>query len=160
MLQRIQTIYFIVVMAVLASLLSGMEIYTMSDGSFNFSQTVFGAERQSVKGGYVEWLSSFQFAYLLVIVFVMLIFFAMMSYKNLKRQYTLAKVILFVYFLFVIAIISITSFGFNGYSTNPITGIHVGVGFYILICGLPFSYFAMRGVQKDKVLLDSLNRLR
>jgi hypothetical protein len=36
----------------------------------------------------------------------------------------------------------------------------VGIGFYLLVAGLPFAYFAMRGVQKDKLLLDSLDRLR
>ena len=81
-------------------------------------------------------------------------------YKNLKRQYSLAKMTLFIYLLFVLAVILVTTFGMNGYSTKEITGVHVGVGFYVLVCGLPFTYFAMKGVQKDKVLLDSLNRLR
>ena len=160
MLQRIQTIYFIIVMAILASLLSGVEVFAMTDGEMNFSQSVFGVERQSVKGGYVEWMSQYEYVYLFVIVFVMLVFLAMMSYKSLKRQYTLSKIIFFIYTLFVLAILAVTSFGINGYSPKEITGIHVGIGFYLLICGLPFSYFALKGVQKDKVLLDSLNRLR
>lgn len=160
MIQRIQTIYFIIVMAILASLLSGIEIFVMSDGTMNYSQSVFGVERQSVKGGYVEWMSQFQYAYLFVIVFVMLVFVTMMSYKNMKRQYTLSKIVLFVYLLFVLAILAITSFGINGYSPKEMVGIHVGIGFYLLICGLPFAYFALKGVQKDKGLLDSLNRLR
>lgn len=160
MLQRIQTVYFIIVMAILASLLSGVEIFAMTDGEMNFSQSVFGVERQSVKGGYIEWMGQFEYAYLIVIVYVMLIFLAMMSFKSLKRQYTLSKIILFIYVLFVLAILAVTSFGMNGYSPKEITGIHVGIGFYLLSGGLPFSYFAMKGVQKDKVLLDSLNRLR
>ena len=132
----------------------------MTDGEMNFSQSVFGVERQSVKGGYIEWMGQFEYAYLIVIVYVMLIFLAMMSFKSLKRQYTLSKIILFIYVLFVLAILAVTSFGMNGYSPKEITGIHVGIGFYLLSGGLPFSYFAMKGVQKDKVLLDSLNRLR
>lgn len=160
MLQRIQTIYFIIVMAILASLLSGVEIFAMSDGKMNFSQSVFGVERQSVKGGYIEWMGQFEYAYLFVIAYVMLVFLAMMSYKSLKRQYTLSKIILFIYVLFVLTILAVTSFGINGYSPKEITGIHVGIGFYLLTCGLPFSYFALKGVQKDKGLLDSLNRLR
>ena len=160
MLQRIQTIYFIIVMAILASLLSGVEIFAMSDGKMNFSQSVFGVERQSVKGGYIEWMGQFEYAYLFVIAYVMLVFLAMMSYKSLKRQYALSKIILFIYVLFVLAILAVTSFGINGYSPKEITGIHVGIGFYLLSCGLPFSYFALKGVQKDKGLLDSLNRLR
>lgn len=160
MLQRIQTIYFIIVMAILASLLSGLEIFAMSDGTMNYSQSVFGVERQNVQGGYVEWMGQFQYAYLFVIVFVMLVFLAMMSYKNIKRQYTLSKIVLFVYLMFVVAILVVTSFGINGYSPKEITGIHVGIGFYLLTCGLPFAYFALKGVQKDKGLLDSLNRLR
>jgi hypothetical protein len=160
MLQRIQTIYFIIVMAVLASLLSGLEIFAMTDGEMNFSQSVFGVERQSVKGEYIEWMGQFEYAYLFVIVFVMLVFLAMMSYKSLKRQFTLSKIILFIYLLLVLAILAVTSFGINGYSPKEITGIHVGFGFYLLVAGLPFAYFAMRGVQKDKLLLDSLDRLR
>jgi hypothetical protein len=62
--------------------------------------------------------------------------------------------------LFVIAVISVTTFGVNGYSSETIIGVHVGIGFYLLVSGLPFTYFAMRGVQKDKMLLDSLDRLR
>jgi phosphoglycerol transferase MdoB-like AlkP superfamily enzyme len=142
MLQRIQTIYFIIVMAILASLLSGVEIFTMTDGEMNFSQTVFGVERQSVKGGYIEWMGQFEYAYLFVIVYVMLVFLAMMSYKSLKRQYTLSKIVLFIYVLFVLAILAVTSFGINGYSPKEITGIHVGIGFYLLSGGLPFAYFA------------------
>jgi hypothetical protein len=160
MLQRIQTIYFMIVMAVLTSLLSGLEIFVMTDGEMNFSQSVFGVERQSVKGGYIEWMGQFEYAYLFVIVFVMLVFLAMMSYKSLKRQFTLSKIILFIYLLLVLAILAVTSFGINGYSPKEITGIHVGFGFYLLVAGLPFAYFAMRGVQKDKLLLDSLDRLR
>ena len=160
MLQRIQTIYFIIVMAVLASLLSGLEIFVMTDGEMNFSQSVFGVERQSVKGGYIEWMGQFEYAYLFLVVFVMLVFLAMMSYKSLKRQFTLSKIILFIYLLLVLAILAVTSFGINGYSPKEITGIHVGNGFYLLVAGLPFAYFAMRGVQKDKLLLDSLDRLR
>ena len=159
MLQRVQTIYFIIVMAILASLLSGIEIFAMSDGQMNFSQSVFGVE-SSVKGGHIEWIGQFEYAYLFVIAYVMLVFLAMMSFKSLKRQYTLSKIVLFIYVLFVLAILAVTSFGINGYSPKEITGIHVGFGFYLLNCGLPFSYFALKGVQKDKVLLDSLNRLR
>ncbi len=160
MLQRIQTIYFIIVMAILASLLFGMELFTMSDGKLNYTQSVFGVERQDVKAGYIEWLSNYQFTYVFVILFVLFTFVAMMSYKNLKRQYTLAKMTLFIYLLFVLAVILVTTFGMNGYSSKEITGVHVGIGFYLLISGLPFTYFALKGVQKDKVLLDSLNRLR
>jgi phosphoglycerol transferase MdoB-like AlkP superfamily enzyme len=159
MLQRVQTIYFIIVMAILSSLLSGIEIFAMSDGQMNFSQSVFGVE-SSVKGGHIEWIGQFEYAYLFVIAYVMLVFLAMMSYKSLKRQYTLSKIVLFIYVLFVLAILAVTSFGINGYSPKEITGIHVGIGFYLLVCGLPFTYFAMKGVQKDKGLLDSLNRLR
>ena len=159
MLQRVQTIYFIIVMAILASLLSGIEIFAMSDGQMNFSQSVFGVEC-SVKGGHIEWMGQFEYAYLFVIAYVMLVFLAMMSYKSLNRQYTLSKIVLFIYVLFVLAILAVTSFGINGYSPKEITGIHVGIGFYLLTCGLPFSYFALKGVQKDKGLLDSLNRLR
>jgi hypothetical protein len=160
MLQRIQTVYFIIVMVILASLLSGVEIFAMSDGKMNFSQSVFGVERQNVKGGHVEWMGQFEYTYLFVIVYVMFVFLAMMSYKSLKRQYTLAKIVLYIYVLFVLAILAVTTFGINGYSSGEISGIHVGIGFYLLNCGLPFSYFALKGVQKDKVLLDSLNRLR
>jgi hypothetical protein len=160
MLQRIQTIYFIIVMAILSSLLFGMELFTMSDGKLNYTQSVFGVERQNIKGGYIEWLSNYQFTYVFVIVFVLFTFVAMMSYKNLKRQYALAKMTVFIYLLFVIAVISVTTFGVNGYSSETIIGVHVGIGFYLLVSGLPFTYFAMRGVQKDKMLLDSLDRLR
>jgi len=160
MLQRIQTIYFIIVMAILSSLLFGMELFTMSDGKLNYTQSVFGVERQDVKGGYVEWLSNYQFTYIFVILFVLFTFVAMMSYKNLKRQYTLAKMTLFIYLVFLLTVILVTTFGMNGYSSKEITGVHVGIGFYVLVCGLPFTYFAMKGVQKDKGLLDSLNRLR
>jgi hypothetical protein len=39
-------------------------------------------------------------------------------------------------------------------------GIQLGWGYYICVVGLPFSYFAFKGVKKDKEILESLDRLR
>ncbi|MFK7784566.1 MAG: DUF4293 family protein [Crocinitomicaceae bacterium] len=36
----------------------------------------------------------------------------------------------------------------------------LGLGFYLFVVGLPFSFLANVGIKRDKRLLDSIDRIR
>jgi uncharacterized membrane protein len=92
-----------------------------------------------------------------VILFVLFTYYAMMSYKNLKKQFRLARLVFWIYAAGLIAILVTASLGVLVPSA---VGIQLGIGYYMAVVGLPFTYFALKGVQKDKEILESLDRLR
>ena len=80
-----------------------------------------------------------------------------MNYKNLKKQFRLARLGFFIYLLGLVSILVLGSIGFFAPAA---VSIQLGIGYYICVVGLPFSYFAFKGVKKDKEILESLDRLR
>jgi len=97
--------------------------------------------------------------FLSVISFILFIFITLMAYKNLNRQFKLARGIFFIYLLLLIAVIIYAVIG-GGTLTNEPTKRELGIGFLLFILGFPFSFLAQLGIKRDKKLLDSLNRLR
>jgi len=59
-------------------------------------------------------------------------------------------------------LISVMVFFYIGDSQvlNDITSREMGMGLIFLIIGFPFVFLANTGINRDKKLLDSLNRLR
>lgn len=81
----------------------------------------------------------------------------MMSYKNLKKQFRLARIVALIYLVGLVALLLAGSLGLL---VKGAVAIQLGLGYYICVVGLPFSYFAFKGIKKDKDLLESLDRLR
>jgi hypothetical protein len=160
MIQRIQTVYFIIVMLLLSSLLSGVEIFGFPTAKSYLSYTVYGIQQfkstGSVPLGKAENIQGSLLFYF-VIAFVLFTYFAMMNYKNLKKQFRLARMVLWAYLIGLVTILVLGSIGFFAPSA---VGIQLGLGYYICVVGLPFTYFAFKGVKKDKEILESLDRLR
>ena len=160
MIQRIQTVYFIIVMLLLSSLLSGVEIFGFPSAKNYLSYSVYGIQQfksaASAPLGKAENIQG-SILFYFVIAFVLFTYFAMMNYKNLKKQFRLARLAFFIY---LIGLLSILVLGSVGFFVPAAVSIQLGIGYYICVVGLPFSYFAFKGVKKDKEILESLDRLR
>jgi hypothetical protein len=160
MIQRIQTVYFILLMLLLSSLLSGVEIFGFPTAKNYLSYSVYGLQEFKTESGSTTGrLENIQGSMLFyfIIAFVLFTYFAMMNYKNLKKQFRLARLVFFIY---LIGLVSILLLGSIGFFAPAAASIQLGIGYYICVVGLPFSYFAFKGVKKDKEILESLDRLR
>ena len=82
-----------------------------------------------------------------------------MSYKNIKRQLKWVRSLTFLYFIIVIASMVYFYVGGKVFFKGEFT-MELGLGYALLVAGLPFCFLAQLGIKKDKKLLDSLNRLR
>jgi hypothetical protein len=94
-----------------------------------------------------------------VIGLILLEFVVIMSYKNLNRQFQLARSIFFLYLLILVAFIVFTTIGYSP-SKSIETTRELGLGFIFLVLGFPFAFLGQIAIKRDKKLLDSLNRLR
>jgi hypothetical protein len=160
MIQRIQTIYFIIVTLLLVALLSGVEIFGFPTAKGYLSYSVFGIQEfKSADAATLGKAQNFQRSVLFyfVIGLVLFTYYVMMSYKNLKKQFKLARLVFGFYFIGLVIILVLGSIGLIA---PKAIGIQLGLGYYLCVVGLPFSYFALKGVQKDKEILESLDRLR
>jgi hypothetical protein len=150
MIQRIQHLYFGFVIINLSILLSGLEIGTYQAKELPHQFTIYGF----FQGKEVVW--GFPF-YLVIIVLVALLLFTISKFKKLGLQLKLIKFTFLFYLLFVVGITALFLFKLM---PNVPDSVSFGFGYYLLILGLPFTYLGLRGIMRDKNLLDSLNRLR
>lgn len=150
MIQRIQHLYFGFVIINLSILLSGLEIGTYQAKELPHQFTIYGF----FQGKEVVW--GFPF-YLVIIALVALLIFTISKFKKLSLQLKLIKFAFFFYLLFVVGITALFLFKLM---PNVPDSVSFGLGYYLLIIGLPFTYLGLRGIIRDKNLLDSYNRLR
>ena len=150
MIQRIQHLYFGFVIINLSILLSGLEIGTYQAKELPHQFTIYGF----FQGKEVVW--GFPF-YLVIIALVALLIFTISKFKKLSLQLKLIKFAFLFYLLFVVGITALFLFKLM---PNVPDSVSFGFGYYLLIIGLPFTYLGLRGIIRDKNLLDSYNRLR
>jgi len=150
MIQRIQHLYFGFVIINLSILLSGLEIGTYQAKEMPHQFTIYGF----FQGKEVVW--GFPF-YLVIIALVALLLFTISKFKKLSLQLKLIKFTFLFYLLFVVGITALFLFKLM---PNVPDSVSFRFGYYLLILGLPFTYLGLRGIMRDKNLLDSLNRLR
>jgi len=150
MIQRIQHLYFGFVIINLSILLSGLEIGTYQAKELPHQFTIYGF----FQGKEVVW--GFPF-YLVIIALVALLIFTISKFKKLSLQLKLIKFTFLFYLLFVVGITALFLFKLM---PNVPDSVSFGLGYYLLIIGLPFTYLGLRGIIRDKNLLDSYNRLR
>ena len=150
MIQRIQHLYFGFVIINLSILLSGLEIGTYQAKNIHHQFTIYGFSQGK------EVVYSFPL-YLVIIALVALLLFTISKFKKLSLQLKLIKLTFLFYLLFVVGITALFLFKLM---PNVPESVNFGFGYYLLILGLPFTYLGLRGIMRDKNLLDSLNRLR
>ena len=150
MIQRIQHVYFGFVIINLSLLLSGLEIGTYQANNIPHQFTIYGFFQGK------EVVYSFPL-YLVIIALVALLLFTISKFKKLGLQLKLIKFTFLFYLLFVVGITAMFLFKLM---PNVPDSVSFGFGYYLLILGLPFTYLGLRGIMRDKNLLDSYNRLR
>lgn len=137
MLQRIQTLYFLVALLLLALPFIPLPIFTI--GSIN--RTIFGQGKDSSSD------------YLLLLVLLVVLIGVIFSFKNRKRQITLS------WFTIILTTLSLAWMYIGALTTNK-EGVTIHIGFGVIALSLFFQRMGLRGVKKDKKLIDSMDRLR
>lgn len=158
MLQRIQTVYFSIVIVLLSFVTFGVELFTFISDSSKYVISSYGIEQYSIESN--ELISHKAYpVYISTIALILLSFLALMSYKKLNRQFKLGRMVFGIYFLLVILLVTSTFMG-ESIVGSEIISRQMGLGFFLFICGFPFTFLANTGIKRDKNLLDSLERLR
>lgn len=157
MIQRVQTLYLGIAMILLTIVTIGTELFSMSNGDIRYTFSSFGVTKYAADGKVLEQNSMPLF--IGFIALILLMFICIMSYKQLARQFKLGRTVFYLYFLFVVGLLVLTFTGENFIDGEGFKR-ELGVGFYLLIAGFPFTFLANTGIKRDKNLLDSLDRLR
>lgn len=154
MIQRIQTIYFLIAALLVAATLFGTDLfaYHQVDDFHASAYKLFRGTEISKKVDF--WMLS-----VIQIVFSLMIIF---SFKMRHRQIFLGWILL------VLNILSSAWIVIGAYaeplnwtmSPEPATDLSFGVVFYLHTVAFIFVFLGIRGVRKDKKTIDSLNRLR
>lgn len=93
------------------------------------------------------------------LILILLSLATMLSYKNIKLQMKLGRLNFVVYLLFILGL-TIWSFTGESMLNGEFPDRSFSFGYYSIVCGFPFTYLANIGIKRDKALLDSLNRIR
>jgi hypothetical protein len=158
MIQRIQTIYLILVaLLTAATTFFKLAIYTLND-ELLFSYTIYSIipadGSESMQAG--NWLPQS-----LILTTVMLLsLFTITRYKNRKLQLKLGAVIYLLLAAFIISsyfsIMNMANLLELGSDVKTIYHI----GFYLPIAAVSFQFLANRAIKKDEELVKSVERLR
>ncbi len=159
MLQRIQTVYFLIAALLMALPLFGVAIFSFKLGNLSQDVSVFGSvgTEQIVKIVY-----DFYFGVLLALISCVL---AIFTFKNRITQMRIAWISLFL------TLVTTVWMWLGVKSTMPMAakaacGDCLASGqmpslFYVLFAtSAVFLFLGIRSVKKDQDLIDSLNRLR
>jgi hypothetical protein len=137
MLQRIQTIYYLVAVVLLALPFANIPLFSIG----SIDRTIFGQDKQPSTD------------YILLLVLLLVLFAIIFSYKNRSRQITLS------WFTIVLTTLALVWFYIGAITTNT-QEVTLHIGFGLIALSLFFKRIGMRGVKKDKKLIDSMDRLR
>lgn len=158
MIQRVQTIYLLIVIVLLSIVTIGSELFSFLSETSRFTFSSYGITEYSIENGDVLGTKTFPF-FLGTAALTLLSFVCLMSYKNLKRQYKLGRTIFGLYFLMLVSLIVLSTFGDSIIDVETSTR-ELGIGYMLFVAGFPFVFLSNTGIKRDKNLLDSLNRLR
>lgn len=159
MIQRIQSVYLLVVIVMLTIISfygNFFEIIT-DEGRFNFN--AFGISQYTTDGKELISQTSLPL-YIITLALAVFAFFVLLSYKKLNNQFRYSKLLWGLY-LFVVIGVAIWFYLIASKQVNgEIIHSNYAASFYLLVIGLPFTHLAYGGIRKDKKTIDSLNRLR
>jgi len=158
MIQRVQTLYLSIAIILLSFVTVGTTIFSFTNYTSRFSFSSYGITEYSIESGKIVSTKFFPI-FIGLIALVLLCFICLMSYKNLKRQYKLGRTVFYIYFLMLVSMILLATFGSKMIGKEDMIR-EMGLGFFLFVAGFPFTFLANIGIKRDKQLLDSLDRLR
>lgn len=190
MIQRVQTLYLLLTLIALVALSFGLDFLTVEakvDNQYEVYShgNVKGVQKDVIlKGELTEEnmhalrlavdkadiepqmmnVSTYSFPfYIGTILLSLLTISTILSYKKLKRQQQLARLVfvlnLIMFFVVVIASDRITSSVVPGISADQVVS-KLDTGFYFLCIAVAFSFMALLGIRRDVKIISSLDRLR
>ena len=154
MLQRIQSLYWLGAIICLSFLNFGLDVFRFETKDavyeFDFYSVVKFVNNKAVNEKTI-WI------YPACILFTVFIIIAIFSYKRLKGQYKMSNRIKFAltFMFFMLTVNAYASIFVK--NTNAVV---LGPGYFLFAIAVIFSYLASWGVNKDKKLLDSVDRIR
>ncbi len=157
MIQRIQTVYYALAMICVAIASFGTTIYQFQAKEIRYELSAFGMKEYAS----LDTLSAFKSTpyYFVGLVLLILIFVTLMSFKNLKRQLMIGRLIIPIYFILVTVAIFGSMLGTYLTKEEEVVST-LGAGFFFFVAGLPLVFLGNVGVKRDKNLLDSVDRIR
>jgi uncharacterized membrane protein YhdT len=155
MLQRIQTVYWVLTLFCLGVLLSGVDLVSFKKDGIEFKLSIFSLKQFDKSDKLIK--ESFNFNYVLVIFIMLFIIFTVFQFKNLRKQLNFAK---WSMFLSILITIQFILFSYSGMIVSNPTSVKLNFWISLLLIACVFSVLAYLGVKKDKSLLDSVDRIR
>lgn len=160
MIQRKQTIYYLIAILALLIPVFGLDVITLSNEAVTHHITFMGASSETIADGAVIELNPPQLPlYFGNVVLAILLLLTMLLYKSLRLQLRLGRFVLGLYALMIIGL-AVTIYYLDMYMTVAMLKTEFGVGSYIFAGGILFVWLGNRGVLKDKRLIDSVDRIR
>lgn len=150
MLQRIQTLYLLLVIICLALVfVFPFATYTLAENKYMF--TLFGFEFNG------ENKIRFPF-YVAISVVIGLALFTIAKYKNRPLQMKMGRINYLL--LLVVIALSFVNVRTIEDSLGDTVSVSFGAGLFLPVAALAFLFLANRGIKKDEELIKSLDRLR
>jgi hypothetical protein len=149
MIQRIQTLHFLIAILLICLSLFGLAFFSFQLKESSLNLNPFGLVSDNDSSPYYFWIVQVGISLILLLT--------VFSYKNRKRQILLGWTA-FSLHLFLMSWILFTVF-----FTSPLKDCNdysMELGFYSYASAFLFIFLGIKGVRKDKALIDSLNRLR
>lgn len=190
MIQRIQTLYLLLVVAALLVVTLGTSVFSFQseenkDMDLLIKVNVFGIQADAtlsddIKESDRERLNDFlqleertnkvkarpvlSFPFYLIAVFMTLLAVAtLLTYKNLKTQQKLGR-FNFILNLSAFVFVVIIYYASKNQAINAVEGFDIkarlDLGFYCLIIATAFSFLANIGIKRDLKLIESIDRIR
>ncbi len=146
MIQRIQTIYLLFVIALIAQV-------------FFFPFLIFFNTTESISFDALQ-ISNGEYVLPLSILFGTIILFALISIFLYKKRILQARITVVNIFLLLGSIGLVAYFGWE--MRNTLSGYQIQYNFPCIFppVAIIFNYLALRGIQKDEALVRSANRIR
>ncbi len=156
MWQRIQTIYFILVIVLMTAgiLLPNAEFFNPTQNT-SYLLDSRGIVELDAQGGAMKSIATNPCTF----IFGMILFlatFCIFNYKDRKKQMRFATINLFSIIVYIIALAVFIFYAKNKLSAD--VSLQYPVVFPVI--ALILNYLAMRGIDKDEKLVRSMDRLR
>lgn len=160
MIQRIQSVYFALAASMLIYFSVGAPIvsYVGNDLTYLLKSNELITKTSENPVATTDSVYFFIGAILLTLWVI----FVIISFRNLKKQMTFARIGSFMYIAYL-AVIALMFFTGESMTEDPTVvehGATYELGTYLLAVGYIFYLMGIRGVKKDKKLIESVDRIR